>query len=66
MKRVYSVPLYPVIPLIAIGGSLFVVGSTLFNQFYDCLWAILITLLGLPLYLVMNRRNKENKLPVSS
>jgi APA family basic amino acid/polyamine antiporter len=66
MKRVYSVPLYPVIPLVAIGGSLFVVGSTLFNQFYDCLWAILITLLGLPLYLVMNRRNKENKLPVSS
>ncbi len=66
MKRVYSVPLYPIIPLVAIGGSLFVVGSTLFNQFNDCLWAILITLLGLPLYLVMNRRNKGNKLPVSS
>lgn len=65
-KRVYSVPLYPVIPLVAIGGSLFVVGSTLFNQFYDCLWAILITLLGLPLYLVMNRCSNENKRPDSS
>ncbi len=66
MKRVYSVPLYPVIPLVAIGGSLFVVGSTLFNQFYDCLWAILITLLGLPLYVLMNRRRQGNKLPASS
>jgi basic amino acid/polyamine antiporter, APA family len=57
--RVYSVPLYPVVPLIAIGGSLFVVISTLMNQFYDCLWAILITLLGLPLYLYMNRNKQE-------
>ncbi|MDF2937386.1 MAG: steT [Paenibacillaceae bacterium] len=64
--RVYSVPLYPVIPLVAIGGSLFVVISTLTNQFYDCLWAILITLLGLPLYLIMNRRSGEGKLPASS
>lgn len=55
-KRVYSVPLYPFVPLVALAGSLFVVGSTLANQFMDCIWAILITLLGLPLYALLKRR----------
>ncbi|WP_438447185.1 APC family permease [Gorillibacterium sp. sgz5001074] len=55
-KRIYSVPLYPVVPLIAIAGSLFVLVSTLMDQTRDCLLAILVTLLGLPLYLYLNRR----------
>lgn len=68
-KRVYSVPLYPFVPLLAIGGSLFVIVSTLMNQFKDCMWAILVTLLGLPVYALLNRKKAgtaaESSPPVS-
>jgi len=54
----YRVPLYPVVPLIAIIGSLFVVTSTLFNAFGDCMLAIGVTLVGLPIYYYIKRRDR--------
>ncbi|SMF72291.1 serine/threonine exchange transporter, LAT family [Paenibacillus uliginis N3/975] len=55
LKRQYSVPLYPFVPLVAIAGSLFVVISTLLNQPADSLWAIGLTLIGLPVYYILQK-----------
>lgn len=55
LKRQYSVPLFPFVPLVAIGGSLFVVISTLLNQPADSLWAIGLTLIGLPVYYILQK-----------
>lgn len=57
LHRQYSVPLYPLVPIMAIAGSLFVVISTLINQPADTLFAIGITVIGLPVYYVLQRRN---------
>lgn len=53
----YRVPLYPVVPLIAILGSLFIVGTTLVNSFGDAMVAIGITLIGLPVYAYIHRKS---------
>ncbi|MGX7031543.1 APC family permease [Vagococcus zengguangii] len=50
LARPYKVPLYPVIPLVAILGGLFIVINTLFTQTSLALVGILLTVLGLPVY----------------
>lgn len=50
LKRPYKVPLYPVIPIIAIIGGLFVVIVTLFTQPVNALVGVGLTLIGLPIY----------------
>lgn len=55
----YRVPLYPYVPVAAILGSAFVVGSTLIHSFTDSMVAIGITLVGLPIYLYLSRRHPE-------
>lgn len=57
LKREYSVPLYPFIPLAAIAGSLFVVLSTLLKQPIDSMWAIGVTLIGLPVYYYLQKKD---------
>ncbi|MFC4075827.1 APC family permease [Salinithrix halophila] len=57
-NRPYSVPFYPVVPILAILGSAFVVVTTLLEQPMDSLLAILTTLCGLPLYWLLTRRNR--------
>ena len=54
--RPYSVPLYPVVPLIAIVGSLYIVVSTILHNSADSLYALGITLAGLPVYWLVNRK----------
>lgn len=49
-ERPYKVPLYPIIPMIAIIGGLCVVISNIFTQFTYSAVGILIMLAGLPLY----------------
>lgn len=56
----YRVPLYPFIPLVAIVGSLFVVISTMFSAAGDCMLAIGVTLIGLPVYYLVERRKQRN------
>ncbi|MCL6457356.1 MAG: amino acid permease [Gorillibacterium sp.] len=55
----YKVPLYPVIPLIAIVGSLFIVLTTLVNEFGDSMLAIGITLIGLPVYYYIHYKKSK-------
>ena len=62
MDRPYKVPLYPIIPIIAVIGGAFIVISTLMSQTQNAVLGIFITLLGLPVYSltkIIKVRNKE-------
>ena len=48
MERPYKVPLYPLIPMVATIGGIFVVVSTLITQPKNSIVGLLITLIGLP------------------
>lgn len=50
LERPYRVPLYPIIPIFAILGGLFVVINQLFSAPIISLGGILATLIGLPVY----------------
>ncbi|MBC6316768.1 APC family permease [Listeria grandensis] len=56
LARPYKVPLYPVIPLIAICGGAFIVLNTLFTQPMNAGIGLVLTAIGLPIYLY-----KKNK-----
>lgn len=56
LVRPYKVPLYPVIPLAAILGGIFIVISTLMTQTMLASMGILLTLAGIPVYIYLNRK----------
>lgn len=58
LKRPFKVPWYPIIPLISVIGGVFIVVSTIINQFVLSLIGIVLTLLGLPIYYYMQNKNK--------
>lgn len=58
IARPYKVPLYPVVPLIAIGGALYVIYGMLSNQFFNGIVSIALTVAGLPVYYYLNRSEK--------
>ncbi|MCU7557703.1 amino acid permease [Macrococcus capreoli] len=58
LVRPYKVPLYPIIPLIAILAGIFVMINTLFTQFGLALTGIVITLLGIPIYLYQTKNTQ--------
>ncbi len=58
IKREYTVPLYPVVPLIGIVGGLYILISTMITDTYNALYGICITLIGFPIYLYIKK--KEN------
>lgn len=60
MERPYKVPLYPIIPLIAILAGSFVLINTLFTQFILAIIGILITALGIPVY-YYKKKQKQHK-----
>lgn len=60
LNRPYKVPFYPVIPIIAIFGGLFILITTLFTQTLLASVGIGITLLGVPVYL-LNQKVKGLK-----
>lgn len=57
MKRPYKTLFYPVTPIIAIIGGIFIVVSTLFTQTGLALIGLGITLIGLPVYWIAKKRN---------
>lgn len=57
LNRPYRVPLYPIIPLIAIVGGLFVIINQLFTATVIALGGIIVTLIGIPVYSYMNKNN---------
>lgn len=60
LERPYKVPLYPVIPLISIIGGLFVIVSQLFTNTLLSVGGLIVTAIGLPIYIVMSRKQKNN------
>lgn len=50
LERPYRVPLYPVIPIIAIVGGIYIVLNTLFTQPMNAGIGIILTAIGLPIY----------------
>ena len=63
LKRPYKVPFYPVIPIISICSGLFVVIDQLFlagmKSSMISLGGVIITLIGLPIYSFMTKKNSE-------
>lgn len=60
LDRPYVVPWYPIIPIISIGGGLFIVISTVINEFGLSITGIGLTALGLPVYYYMKKHNQQN------
>ncbi|AUM98844.1 amino acid permease [Clostridium botulinum] len=58
LDRSYKVPLYPLVPLIGIMGSGYIIISTLITNTFYALCGIGITLLGLPVYSYIKKKNK--------
>lgn len=57
LKRPFKVPWYPIIPIISMIGGIFIVVSTIINQFVLSIIGIGLTLLGLPIYYYMQKKN---------
>lgn len=55
-NSLYKVPLYPLTPIVAIVGTLYIVGSTLVDKPIDSFLSILVALAGVPLYKYLTRR----------
>lgn len=60
IKGGYRVPLYPLIPIVAIVGAGYIIVSTLFVNPTDTLVALAITVAGLPIYWLLNRNERGN------
>jgi APA family basic amino acid/polyamine antiporter len=54
----YRTPLYPVVPLVAVTGGLYIIASTVMNQPRFALYAFLLTLAGLPVYYGVQRQRR--------
>ncbi|ULG71782.1 APC family permease [Macrococcus brunensis] len=54
-QRAYSVPLYPVVPIVAILGGLFIIISTLQSDFLGALYSLIIVAVGIPFYLFLKK-----------
>ena len=63
VPRIYKVPLYPFVPIIAIVGSLYVIGGMLVYQTDYALISILFTISGTPVYFYLTR-GSSGKTPV--
>lgn len=55
----YRVPFYPITPIIGIAGALYVVISTLISGATMAIFGVGITLLGIPVYEYLKRKNKN-------
>ncbi|WP_099189362.1 APC family permease [Tepidibacter mesophilus] len=60
IERPYKVPMYPIIPIIAILGGLYIILNTIIAQPMNAVLGIGITALGIPVY--MARKNKFTNL----
>lgn len=60
VSRPYSVPAYPLVPIIAIVGAGYIVISTIFSNPVDSALAVAITLAGIPVFWLLNRQYKNH------
>lgn len=60
-KGEYKVPLYPLIPLVACAGSIYICYSMASQQPWDALGSVLIALTGIPVYMLINRKKTTSE-----
>jgi basic amino acid/polyamine antiporter, APA family len=65
-NELYKVPLYPITPIIAILGTIYIVGSALLNSPLDALLSLCIALLGLPIYWKAKSKTQDKTLSKAS
>lgn len=58
LERPYTVPFYPVVPIIGIAGGIYILISTLITSTSYAVYGIAITLIGLPVYFWIKKSNK--------
>lgn len=58
LDRPYTVPLYPIVPIIGIAGGIYIIISTIITSTAYALYGIGITLLGIPVYLIIKKQQK--------
>ncbi|WP_163100578.1 APC family permease [Peribacillus alkalitolerans] len=58
----YKVPLYPITPIIAIIGSIYIIVNTLIDSPIDSLISIVIGILGLPVYWILTKESRNTNL----
>jgi amino acid permease len=58
LKRPFKVPFYPITPIIALAGGIFIIIMTIINQFWLSLIGSGLTALGLPIYFYKKKQNK--------
>lgn len=59
LERPYKVPLYPFVPLLGIVGGIYILISTIMTDTSNAFYGIIITLVGLPVYAYIYRKNKD-------
>ncbi|AGK54247.1 APC family permease [Bacillus sp. 1NLA3E] len=59
-KGLYRVPLFPLTPIIAVLGAIYIIVSTLINTPFDALLSICTGLIGLPVYAKLNSIKQNN------
>ena len=59
LVRPYKVPLYPIVPIIAILGAIFILGMTMMTQTKLALIGIGVTLIGIPVYYQKKKKRSE-------
>lgn len=62
----YKVPLYPITPLVAVLGAVYIVGSTLISTPIDTLLSIAIAIIGIPVYMILKAKNQGKTLSKAS
>jgi APA family basic amino acid/polyamine antiporter len=59
LVRPYKVPLYPIVPLIAIIGGAYIIINTMFTQPMNAGLGLVLTVIGLPVYFTMRGKNAK-------
>lgn len=58
IKRPYTVPLFPIVPIIGVAGGIYILISTLISSTSYALYGLGVTLLGMPIYLLIKKRHR--------
>ncbi len=59
LERPYKVPLYPLTPIIGIVGGVYILISTVFTDTKNALCGIIVTLIGVPVYMYISKKQKQ-------
>jgi APA family basic amino acid/polyamine antiporter len=58
-ETLFKTPLYPITPIVAIVGALFVLGSTVMNDFTGVVISLVLVLVGLPVFWFYNKHRAK-------